>query len=86
MKPDISRRGFLGWTTGASLALVGHKVLPTNVIAMVEPIRRKGSSRLALSMAAYSFRQYFDHADASKRITLFDFIDYCADHGVPARN
>jgi sugar phosphate isomerase/epimerase len=32
-------------------------------------------------LAAYSFRQYFNHADPAKRITIFDFVDYCADHG-----
>lgn len=48
---------------------------------MDQPWKRSGKPRFALSLAAYSFRDYFNHADVSKRITLFDFIDYCADHG-----
>jgi len=47
----------------------------------VEPFKRKGKPRLQLSLAAYSFRDYFKHKDESKRITLFDFIDYCAEQG-----
>lgn len=47
----------------------------------VEPFKRPGQARLALSLAAYSLRQYFDHKDPAKRITMLDFIDYCADHG-----
>ena len=48
---------------------------------MEQPWKRPGKPRFALSLAAYSFRDYFNHADAAKRITLFDFVDYCADHG-----
>src|SRR6185436_19292541 len=29
----------------------------------------------------YSFRDSFNSKDASKRITLFDFVDFCADQG-----
>src|SRR6476620_6264615 len=47
----------------------------------VEPFKRSVTARLELSLAAYSFRQYFTHKDSTKRITLFDFIDFCADHG-----
>jgi sugar phosphate isomerase/epimerase len=54
--------------------------LPGRAVA-VEPFKRSGSARLELSLAAYSFREYFNHKDSAKRITLFDFIDFCADHG-----
>jgi sugar phosphate isomerase/epimerase len=47
----------------------------------VEPIKRPGQPRLRLSLAAYSFRQFLEHKDAAKRISLEDFIDFCADHG-----
>ena len=47
----------------------------------VEPLKRSGKPRLQLSLAAYSFRDTFKHKDPAKRITLDDFIDYCADHG-----
>ncbi len=54
-----------------------------------EAFKRIGQPRLQLSLAAYSFRQYFKDSshpretetDPARRIDLFDFIDYCADHG-----
>src|SRR5207249_3960271 len=65
----------------AGLALgVSSTILPDEAGA-VEPFRRSGVARLELSLAAYSFRDYFNHKDSAKRITLFDFIDFCADHG-----
>ena len=44
-------------------------------------MKRAGKPRLQLSLAAYSFRQYFTHKDPAKQITLDDFVDFCADHG-----
>lgn len=38
---------------------------------------------MPLSLAAYSFREFFKPKDPAKRITMFDFIDYCADQGLP---
>jgi len=77
----ITRREFLGKVlpaSGAGLAAAaGGFGLPARAI---EPIRRKGRCRLRLSMAAYSFRDYF-RAGANPHIDLHDFIDYCADHG-----
>lgn len=54
----------------------------------VQPFHRKGSPRLRLSLAAYSFRDYFKDAShkrtkvapESEQIDMFKFIDYCADH------
>src|SRR5207249_10139232 len=54
-----------------------------------EPIKRAGAPRLLLSLAAYSFRDYFKdsnnkrdtNADPAQRIDLFQFIDYCSQHG-----
>jgi sugar phosphate isomerase/epimerase len=46
----------------------------------IEPFKRKGKSRFALGLVAYSFRDYFNSKDAAQRKTLFDFIDFCADH------
>jgi len=48
----------------------------------IEPFKRKGGLRMQRSLAAYSFRDSFKHKDPAKRITLFDFIDYCADQGL----
>jgi sugar phosphate isomerase/epimerase len=76
----LSRRQFLG-TTAAAFAVSGARA--------VEPIVRKGPARLRLSLAAYSFRQYFrDGRDsekaqtpAARQIDLFQFIDFCAEQG-----
>ena len=85
MNPMMPRRDFLKTATvsAAALGLAGSP------LAAVEPFKRPGTPRLQLSLAAYSFRQFFkDGSDArtpeppaDKRIDLFQFIDYCADHG-----
>lgn len=74
----VTRRRFFGQaavTTGAALAL------PSPLLRALEPLQRAGRPRLKLSLAAYSFRDDFNHADPTKRLTLPAFIDYCADHG-----
>lgn len=66
------------------MALSGPRLLAN------EPFARVGPPRLLLGMAAYSFRQYFKDSahdrerevEASKRIDLFQFVDYCAEQGV----
>ena len=78
----ISRRTF---TVSAALAFAGY-TLPTRA---AEPFKRSGEPRLRLSLAAYSFREFFKEAShsrtkvppAEKQINLFQFIDYCAEHG-----
>jgi sugar phosphate isomerase/epimerase len=76
-----TRRHFLenSLHAGATLAAVG--LLGRYSAAAVEPIKRSGAPSLRLSLAAYSLRDYFNNADASRRISLFDFIDFCAKHG-----
>lgn len=64
--------GGLAWLAGPSLL---------SPIQAVEPIPRRGQARLLLSLAAYSFRDTFNHKDPAKRITMLDFVDYCAEHG-----
>ncbi len=82
-----SRRDFLFRSATAATALcLGGISLP---LSAAEPFKRPGKARLLAGLAAYSFRDFF--ADAShprpqaapveKRITLFDFVDYCAAHG-----
>ena len=83
MSHRISRRQFgLGLAAGAAaLGIPG--------IAAIEPFNRPGQPRLRLSLAAYSFRQYFKYAShereqtapSGKQIDLFDFIDYAASQG-----
>ena len=81
MKNQMTRRGFLNTSCRSGLALAGAGLLSPLAARAVEPIKRSGKPRLQLSLAAYSFRQFFDHKELDKRITLEDFIDFCADHG-----
>ncbi|HTG44137.1 MAG TPA: sugar phosphate isomerase/epimerase family protein, partial [Verrucomicrobiae bacterium] len=58
-------------------------------LSAIEPFQRSGPARLRLSLAAYSFRQYFKDSDhtrekavpSEKMIDMFQFIDYCAEQG-----
>lgn len=77
----MSRRCFLHSSLRTSLALSVAGGLSSLASHAVEPIKRPGQPRLRLSLAAYSFRQFLEHKDAAKRISLEDFIDFCADHG-----
>jgi len=81
MDNTLNRRRFLKATAQTGLSLVGLGLLGSSPVHAVEPIKRTGKPRLQLSLAAYSFRDTFNHKDPAKRITLLDFIDYCADHG-----
>ena len=82
---QLTKRTFLK-TTGLASVGVGLSGLTTTSAA---PIKRKGKSRLNLSLAAYSFRDYFKTAthqqnrpSEAKSITMHDFIDYCAEQGL----
>ncbi len=82
---QLTKRTFLK-TTGLASVGVGLGGLTTTSAA---PIKRKGKSRLNLSLAAYSFRDFFNTATHrqnrpadAKSITMHDFIDYCADQGL----
>jgi sugar phosphate isomerase/epimerase len=77
----LSRRRFFANSGTGALALAGASLLPHSETVAVEPFQRAGSSRLRLSLAAYSFRDYFGQGRDGRRITLEQFIDYCADHG-----
>lgn len=80
MSRPLSRRNF---GLAAGTALLSALVTPTGAI---EPFQRAGKSRLHLSLAAYSFRQFFkdtterNRAPADKQVDLFQFIDFCAAH------
>lgn len=70
---SFTRRRFLQLTGGAFVAAQARAV---------EPFARRGAARLRLSLAAYSFREFFgDKAPAEKRIDVPKFVDFCADHG-----
>lgn len=85
MRHTMNRRYF---AKTLSLSLAGLGLIGRSAPAL-EPLKRPGSARLLLSLAAYSFRSYFIDAshpregetDGAKRINLFQFIDFCADQG-----
>jgi sugar phosphate isomerase/epimerase len=90
MNNVINRRAFLMRSLQATLTLSSLGFGAAIPASAVEPVKRTGSPRLLLSLAAYSFRDYFvdaNHAraeskiDPSKRIDMFQFVNYCADHG-----
>jgi sugar phosphate isomerase/epimerase len=83
----VSRRKFLHHSFRTGILLAGAGVWPA--AHGIVPFRRRGGPRLLLSLAAYSFRNYFkdaDHerdavVDPSRKIDLFQFLDYCAEQG-----
>lgn len=75
MKP-INRRSFVKC---AGLAGV---VLPATAALGMEPFQRPGKARLPLSLAAYSFREFFNKPSAARNLDMFQFVDYCADQGL----
>src|SRR5690349_12403287 len=87
-----NRRTFLKQSLRSSLMLAGVGLSGLNPAVAIEPMNRRGLARLLPGLAAYSFRDYFvdsTHArekniELAKRITLFDFIDFCSEHGVGA--
>jgi sugar phosphate isomerase/epimerase len=82
MNSTLNRRSFLKTTGAAGLSLAGLGLLETSTARAVEPIKRTGKPRLQLSLAAYSFRETFKAKSPEKPFTLFDFVDYCADHNL----
>jgi len=77
MRP-FSRRHFLRLASLATLA-------PS--LRAIEPFARTGAPRLRLSLAAYSFRDFFkDSTHAQKdvgehKMSMPAFLDYCGEHG-----
>ena len=84
MKCAINRRDFVKTSLSAGLACAGLGLTAPGRAGAIEPLKRTGPPRLKLSIVGYSFRRYFTEKDAAKKITLFDFIDYCAAQGFPA--
>ena len=73
----LSRRRFLHVT--------GLGLLAGRAVSAFEPFPRTGPPRLQLSLAAYSFRQFFKEekgkAIANGTLEMPAFIDYCAQQG-----
>jgi sugar phosphate isomerase/epimerase len=76
-----SRRGFL---RAAAVTALGLGAAP---LAMrgIEPLARKGAPKMMLSLAAYSFRNFFKDTNGKKPsadvkpIDLLDFVDFCGE-------
>ena len=84
MQQLTSRRRFL---KSSALTFAGWGLAAGPLVA-IEPFQRSGSPRFGLSLAAYSFRDYFkdansakDSASPARRLDMFQFVDYCAEHG-----
>jgi sugar phosphate isomerase/epimerase len=77
---SISRRSFFKTAATAGLAFSGGG-LAGNMAQAIEPSKRTGRPRFYLSLAAYSLRDFFNAKDPAKKIDLFKFIDFCAEHG-----
>lgn len=92
MNTAFSRREFFRKTFCTTVALGAVGMLGPTRSPGIEPFQRPGGPRLRLSLAAYSFRQYFKTAtkgggarrEGRPLITLEDFIHYCADQGCDA--
>jgi sugar phosphate isomerase/epimerase len=90
MNFPVSRRAWLGRAGSGVLTAVALSRLPG--ARAVEPFPRTGAARMKLSLAAYSFREFFKDSnhkrdkepEAGKAIDMFDFVNYCADHGCDA--
>lgn len=74
----ISRRSFLGTAALGMSALQ----LPGQRAFAIDPIARMRPSRLKLSIAAYSYRQFLQGKE--KSMDLFDFAGLAADMGLDA--
>jgi sugar phosphate isomerase/epimerase len=61
------------------LAAAGSLALAQAPLAAIEPIHRKGTSHLRLSLAAYSLRRYLERREQPRpTMTLEDFVDFAA--------
>jgi sugar phosphate isomerase/epimerase len=78
MQNVLSRRAFAAAAAAVAAA-------PAAALAM-DPVRRRGPSRMKLSLAAYSFRHYLtDHRRGTSPataapMTLESFVDLCAEY------
>jgi sugar phosphate isomerase/epimerase len=67
----MTRRQFLS----TSCLLTGAAALAR----AVEPLARAGKARFQLSLAAYSFREFFNNP---AKMDFYKFLDFCADQGL----
>ena len=81
------RRRFLKFTPGICAAglLCTPGLKSAFAVVNQEPLSRSGEANIQLGLAAYSFRKHFEFMKGKpqkpqdgKKLTMFDFIDYCA--------
>lgn len=75
----MHRRHFLHTVLGTTLA----SSLVAGSSHAIDPIVRTGPAQLKLSIAAYSYRDYLT-GKKKPNMTLDNFVDLCADMGLPA--
>lgn len=86
MNSSLNRRSFL---TSAAIGAAAAPMLLVPGSSAAAPLR-SGKPRFKLGLAAYSFRSYFKNSNRSqggnvpedKRISMQDFVNYCADQGI----
>jgi sugar phosphate isomerase/epimerase len=80
MQNPLSRRAWLA--RASALGLSSAALSRINFVRGEESLPRKSPSRMKLSLAAYSFRDFFkESSDAgAKTMDMLSFVDYCADH------
>jgi sugar phosphate isomerase/epimerase len=88
MSHRTTRRSFLSHTILATAAYTTALVPITHAI---EPFKRTGKPKLMMSLAGYSFREFFKEGrgtnpktDPAKRIDMLQFVDYCAEQDCAA--
>jgi sugar phosphate isomerase/epimerase len=81
MSTCLNRRAFLRRSAVASAGLGAIATFGRSAHA-IDPIRRSDKSFFKFSLAAYSYRDLLDAKDASKKVTLDDFIADCAKMGL----
>ncbi|MCA9193285.1 MAG: sugar phosphate isomerase/epimerase [Planctomycetales bacterium] len=78
----FQRRNFLRlFGTSLALSTCPFPISPT--AKGIEPFARTRPGQMRLSLAAYSLRKYLAPRDNTKKMDLFDFVDFCFDHGIP---
>jgi sugar phosphate isomerase/epimerase len=79
---SANRRDFMKTALAGAGAAWGTGLV-TNSVRAAELPHRIGSSHMKLSLAAYSFNRFlsnrFRSLDANAKMTLLDFIDFCAE-------
>lgn len=78
----IDRRTALKSLTAGALATTALGT--RSQLLAIDPFDRPRPANLKLSLAAYSMRKYLQpRADEAVKMDLFDFVDFCAEQGLP---